>query len=205
MTKEVLKVLLIMPKYAYYNAMSDSVKASALNIVKQSINEYHKDPVKVLIEDKMAIDTLEGKELLSVSQPRDLGQITNLNVFSDYSSRVADMFSQAVSIAMPNAEYKTPVYTLMFTDKNKYRQQFVDMYRDRVHDAIRAYGRAKKVIHIFEGNKQSKNMLVPEPQENDGILYVVTSLDTGVTHGIYSGSWIDSTVTKIIIGGIYNE
>lgn len=205
MTKEVLKVLLIMPKYAYYNAMSDSVKASALNIVKQSINEYHKDPVKVLIEDKMAIDTLECKELLSVSQPRDLGQITNLNVFSDYSSRVADMFSQAVSIAMPNAEYKTPVYTLMFTDKNKYRQQFVDMYRDRVHDAIRAYGRAKKVIHIFEGNKQSKNMLVPEPQENDGILYVVTSLDTGVTHGIYSGSWIDSTVTKIIIGGIYNE
>lgn len=205
MTKEVLKVLLIMPKYAYYNAMSDSVKASALNIVKQSINEYHNDPVKVLIEDKMAIDTLEGKELLSVSQPRDLGQITNLNVFGDYSSRVADMFSQAVSIAMPNAEYKTPVYTLMFTDKNKYRQQFVDMYRDRVHDAIRAYGRAKKVIHIFEGNKQSKNMLVPEPQENDGILYVVTSLDTGVMHGIYSGSWIDSTVTKIIIGGIYNE
>ena len=198
-------MLLIMPKYQYYNAMSDNVKASVLNIIKQSISEFHKDIVKVLIEDKMAIDLLDDRDILSVSQPRDLGQITNLNVFGDYSSRVVDMFPQAMSIAMPNAEYKTPAYTLMFTDKNKYRQQFIDMYKDRIHDAIRAYGRAKKVVHVFEGNKQSKNMLVPEPQENDGILYVVTSLDTGVTHGVYSGSWIDSTVTKIIIGGIYNE
>lgn len=198
-------MIVFMPKYSYYNALSYEAKTSVESIISNAFKEYLRGTPDVFIEDELAMLLIKEKQLKTCTSAREIPSMLNAKTYDEYTFTIADMHKHAESIALDYKGFAMPDIKIAYSDPDKYNKQYIEMYKDRVIDYIREYARKQKVAIIFKGNKQAKNFLVPESIENDAILYITVSLETGQISGSYSGMWVDRNMIKKIIGGIYGE
>ena len=191
-----------MPKYSYYTAMEDSHIYSANDFIKSVAGKYLKEAPDVLVEDKLAMEVFPEKKIMSVTHEKDVKPIRLYEVLGEYSDTAMDYRNSATvpNYVVHNTYNNVPV---MMADFNKYKKEWSDAYFSLAKEAVQRTAKRHKVCIVFTGNKGSRMKITPQPEENDGILYIMPSLETKTIEYYYTGMWVKEEVADKIIGGIY--
>ena len=195
-------MLVLMPKYLYYTAMEDNHIYSANDFIKKIAEKYIKELPDILVEDRLAMEVFPEKHLMSVTHERDVKSVRLYEALGDYSNTAMDYRNSATvpNYIVQNTYNNIPV---MMSDFDKYKKEWSSSYFELAKEAVQRTARRQKVCIVFTGNKSSRMKITPQPEENDGILYIMPSLETKTTEYYYTGMWVKEEVADKIIGGIY--
>ena len=198
-------MLVLMPAYRHYTALSDSNRSMVDIIIKSKTEYYCRDGIDVLIEDEFAMEFFKEKNLLTCTRQKEVQTLESTEVFGEYTSRVPMLYPYARSIAQEYKKAKMPDIMLSYKDKTMYLSMLRKYYLDRCREYIKYYllDKAKMAI-VFQFNDKQTNKIVPSHEENDGILYIYVNLNTGLVHGCYSGMWINEDMLDTLVGGLYD-
>ena len=195
-------MLILMPKYSYYTAMEERYIHSINEFIKSVVDKYVKETPQIFIEDQLAMDVFPEKTLITATHDKDEKAIRIYEVLGDYSNTAMDFRKSATvpNYIMPNTYNNIPV---MMADFEKYKSEWSAVYFRLAKEAVQRTAKRNKVCIVFTGNKGSKNKITPVPEENDGILYILPSLETSTIEYRYTGMWVTEEVADKIVGGIY--
>lgn len=197
-------MIVFMPKYSYFEAREYAEIVRIREIVEKGINEYIQDIPQVFIEDKLAVDLFEQKELLSLMHESTIPMVVNNNVYGEYTSRIPDLHKQStVYKFITPVNFYDPV--LMMKDSAKYLEKWKVAYEESLLSNATNIVKRVKVALEFLGTVRSRTKFTPLPETNDGVLYIQISLETGTENFYYSGMPVKKEVAKKIIGGLYGR
>jgi hypothetical protein len=192
------------PKYSFYTDKPSVKQLSMRKIIDDAIREYVIVTPKVFIEDEFAFSYLNNKEPISCTNKRDVSIIEKVALYGDYTVTLSMMYDKVPNVSVELEAFKSvPLSVIKEKGVDKFYEKSAELCKERSKTSAQYQASKERVIIAFIGNKTSKNYLLPEPAENDGLLYVKVNLETGNIDCTYSGMWIDKENARKVIGAIY--
>ncbi len=191
------------PKYSYYSALNDEAKSAVRLKIKQVIDEWVKGKPTVFLEDTFAKALLgDTSDVISITDSRDYSQMMALKYY-EQESYMKDYYSMYKNEVCPFVKFENPPMSMAMKNRAQYTLQRILAYEKRLNASVRYIAERQKAILTFVGNINSKSKLEVKPVENDGILNIIFNLDNNVVNCYYSGVWVDVSIAKQILGGLY--
>lgn len=198
-------MLVFMPAYKHYTAMSGQIQHNASRIIRDVLDTLPDKQIETFIEDEFAVEFFNDRKLLTCTRQSEVSTLESTQVFGEYTSRVSTLYPYAESVAQEYKKAKMPDLVLSYKDKDLYMSLLRKYYLERCREYIKYFlsDKAKYCISfVFRG--KGNQYLLPKPSENDGILYINVDIETGNTNCFYSGMWVDIDVARTIVGGLYD-
>lgn len=198
-------MLIMFPKYKYYADKSDVKKAEIDKIIADTVNDWVKVKPRVFIEDELAFNCIKDKEPITCTNKRDIGIVNKTELYGEYTVTLSMLFNRVENISVELEEFKTAPLSLIKESQDKFYKKALEFCKERSANSVKYQSKRERVVIVFVGNKQSKNYFTPEPEENDGLLYIKVNIDTGAKEFYYSGFWISEENARKVLGAIYDE
>lgn len=196
-------MIIIFPKYSYYTALSDETKSSVRAIIRKVIDEYVDGKPMILLEDSLGKGLIgENSNVVSITDPRDYSQMLAFNYY-EQESYMQEFYNMYPRDVCPFVKFENPPISMSMRNREEYVTKRIAAYEKRLKESIKYLAEKHKAVLTFVGNTNSKSKFEIKPEENDGILNIVYSLDTNTVNCYYSGTWIDSEMAKQILGGLH--